>query len=268
MDKLYKYLFILFFLFDHQIFAQFQPGARQIALAHSDVALSNDVFALFGNPAGLSQHNTNQIGIFYSPSPFGLKELANGNLAYNQPTSFGNFGVGFMTYGFELYKENKFQIGYSQIFYDKLLLGVTAFYQTINIKNYGDNGFINFSLGGIFLISEDLSVGFTLYNPARFTSYSSLTSFSSGITFKPLKTTNINLAIHKELTLPISISFGAEYYLVEFLALRLGIKNEPNIYSGGIGINYSFLNLDYAVSSHQDLGLTHQIGLIINFAND
>ena len=147
MDTFYKYSLIFLVIFSCTILAQFQPGARQIALAHSDVALSNDVFALFGNPAGISQLSSNQVGIFYSPSPFGVKELANGFLAYNQPTTFGNFGVGFMIYGFELYKENRFQFGYSKMFYENFLLGITAFYQSINIKNYGDNGYFNFTVG-------------------------------------------------------------------------------------------------------------------------
>ena len=54
------------------LFAQFNPGAKQISLSHSDIALANDVFALFSNPSGLSQLNWREIGIYYSPAPFGL----------------------------------------------------------------------------------------------------------------------------------------------------------------------------------------------------
>lgn len=34
-------------------YAQFNPGAKQISLSNSDVALSNDVFSVFNTPSGV-----------------------------------------------------------------------------------------------------------------------------------------------------------------------------------------------------------------------
>ena len=51
-------------------YAQLNPGARQISLSNSDVALSNDVFSIFNNPAGLSQLNWREIGVYYSPESY------------------------------------------------------------------------------------------------------------------------------------------------------------------------------------------------------
>src|SRR5664279_2159419 len=82
---------------------QMNPGAKQIAMANSDVALSDDVFSLFNNPAGLAQLNWRELGLYYSPAPFGLKELANGYIAYTEPLGFGSVGIGAMTYGCLLY---------------------------------------------------------------------------------------------------------------------------------------------------------------------
>lgn len=47
-------------------YSQYNPGAKQISLSNSDVALSNDVFSLFNNPSGLSQMNWREIGVYYS----------------------------------------------------------------------------------------------------------------------------------------------------------------------------------------------------------
>lgn len=52
---------------------------------------------------------------------------------------------------------------------------------------------------------------------------------------------------------------------MDFLILRIGVSSEPDTYSGGFGIVYNFIQADYAVSSHPDLGLTHQFGLIVRF---
>ena len=107
-------------------YSQYNPGAKQISLSNSDVALSNDVFSLFNNPAGLSQMNWREVGIYYSPAPFGLSELANGYAAYHEPTSIGSFALGGMSYGFDLYRESKFILGYSYNFQNKFFAGVAA----------------------------------------------------------------------------------------------------------------------------------------------
>ena len=83
------------------------PGAKQIAMSNSDVALSDDVFSFFNNPAGLAQLDWRELGLYYSPAPFGLNELANGYIAYTEPLGFGSAGIGAMTYGFDLYRESK-----------------------------------------------------------------------------------------------------------------------------------------------------------------
>lgn len=109
--KLDILLFILFVSTSN--IAQIQPGARQISIANADVALANDVFTLFNNPSGLAQMNWKEVGIYYSPAPFGLTELANGYVVCQQPFSFGSLGIGGMTYGYELYRESKIILGYS-----------------------------------------------------------------------------------------------------------------------------------------------------------
>ncbi|MCZ7612634.1 MAG: hypothetical protein M5T52_03585 [Ignavibacteriaceae bacterium] len=121
-------------------FAQYTPGARQISMANSDVALSNDVFSLFSNPAGLSQINWREVGIYYSPAPFGLTELSNGYIAYNEPFNFGSLSIGGMTYGFELYRESKVVLGYSYNYENILFAGISINYHNYSIQNYGNTG--------------------------------------------------------------------------------------------------------------------------------
>jgi hypothetical protein len=126
-------LSLLLFCFISNSFPQYNPGAKQISLANSDVAMANDVFTVFNNPAGLSQINWREVGIYYSPAPFGLSELANGYVAYLEPFSFGSVAVGGMTYGYELYKESKVILGYSYNYEDKFFTGIGINYHTFSI---------------------------------------------------------------------------------------------------------------------------------------
>lgn len=263
-----KYLCILI-LSSSIALAQFNPGAKQISLSNADVALSNDVFSLFNNPAGLSQLNWREIGIYYSPAPFGLSELANAYVAFNEPFSFGSVALGGMTYGFELYRESKIIMGYSYNYQNKFFAGAALNFHTISIQNYGNDNAFYFNLGGLVYLSDDFRFGFSFHNINR-ASFGNNDDqipvvLNSGFSYDILKSFSINVVLEKDISYKTSLMFGVDYDIIEYLSLRSGFSNEPSRFSAGIGINYSFVSLDYAMFTHNDLGLTHQVGLIVSF---
>ncbi|MCX6149358.1 MAG: hypothetical protein NTX22_02405 [Ignavibacteriales bacterium] len=263
---------LLVILFAHCIIAQINPGARQIALSNSDVAQSDDVFSNFSNPAGLSQMNWREIGIYYSPAPFGMKELANGYIAYIEPTDYGSFGLGAMTYGFDLYKQNKISLSYSNRFEEKFFAGITINYHTIAIKNYGSANSLSLNFGSMIYLISNLKWGFAFHNVTRATFGDEKnqipTVLQTGFSYSPLDNATLNTAVEKESEFPLSIRFGLEYSPIKYFYLRSGFSTEPEKFSAGVGINYTFIQLDYAVFTHAELGLTHQAGIIINFSGD
>ena len=250
-------------------FGQDLPGARQVALTHSDISYSNDVFSLFNNPAGLALTKQREIGLYYSPSPYGLPELANANGAYCEPTQFGTFSAGFSIFGFELYKQTQIAVGYGRKIYDNFYIGGTAIYQNLTIKNYGSKGSFFLNVGGIGTISDQLGFGFAIENLTRTTVSNDAnqipTVFWGGLHLKVVKEFIFSAALSKEIGYNPSIRLGVEYSILDFVRLRFGTHNEPNSYAGGFGVIYQFLQVDYAVTKHPDLGLTHQIGLIVRF---
>lgn len=260
-----KVLILIFQSFS--LFAQSNAGAKHIALSNSNIALENNAFAIFNNPAGLGLVNNREFGIYYSPSPFEIKELSNGYLAYIEPTSFGNFSIGAYTYGFELYRENQLNIAYATKFSDNIYLGLTSLYHSVSIDRYGNSGIFNIKIGGIFILDKIISIGFSLHNPLRFSKSKIVLPliYVAGFSYMPIKNSSLNFAVVKEIDFPVSVKFGVDYKIIEYLNLRFGVQNEPNIYSAGFGIFYSFINLNYAVTSHPELGLSHQADLIINF---
>lgn len=252
--------------------AQFNPGAKQISLANSDVALSNDVFALFNNPAGLSQINWREVGIYYSPAPFGLTELANGYIAFNEPFSFGSLSVGGMTYGFEIYRESKISAAYAYNYQNRFFVGASINFHTVSIQNYGNDNAFYLNIGGLAYLTNDFRFGFSFHNINR-ASFGNEDDqipviLNSGISYDLIPTLTLNAAIEKDIKQKTSFMFGIDYDLIEYLSLRSGFSNEPSRFSAGIGINYSLISLDYAMFTHSDLGLTHQVGLIISFGRD
>jgi hypothetical protein len=253
-------------------YSQYNPGAKQISLSNSDVALSNDVFCLFNNPAGLSQMNWREVGVYYSPAPFGLVELANGFVAYHEPTSIGSFAVGGMSYGFDLYRESKFSLAYSYNYLNKFFSGITIKYQTVSIQNYGNDGELFFNIGGLAYVSDIFRLGFSIQNINR-ASFGEEDDqipmvISTGLSYDVVDELTINFAVEKDIKYKATFQFGINYDIIEYLSLRTGFSNEPSKYSAGIGINYSMFSLDYAMYTHNDLGLTHQAGIIISFGRE
>jgi len=57
------------------------------------------------------------------------------------------------------------------------------------------------------------------------------------------------------------LHFGMEYRLKQLVALRLGL--DTGRFTAGVGIKLPNLNVDYAFLSHEDLGNTHRVSLIL-----
>lgn len=263
---------IIIYLLSLSAYSQYNPGAKQISLSNSDVALSNDVFSVFNNPAGLSQMNWREVGIYYSPAPFGLTELANGYIAYHEPTDIGSFSLGGMTYGFDLFRESRISIGYSYNYDSRFFIGAAINYQTVSIKNYGNDGAFYLNLGGLAYIANDLRFGFYLHNLNRATYGDSEDQIpvvmNAGLSYDVVNELSLNFSIDKDIKYKASFQFGINYDIIEYISLRTGFSNEPSRFSAGLGINYSYFNFDYAMFRHNDLGFTHQAGIIVSFGRE
>jgi hypothetical protein len=65
--------------------------------------------------------------------------------------------------------------------------------------------------------------------------------------------------MEKDIRYPASIKWGIEQIVFDVLAFQAGVANNPEKYSAGITVKYSFFEFGYAGYSHLDLGWTHQI---------
>lgn len=267
-----KKIFILFFVCFASIISAQKGGARQTSLAYTDVAISDDAFSVFSNIAGTAQLNWREAAFFYSPAPFGLKELASFSLAYVEPFNFGNISLGANTYGYELLRENFFTLGYSKNFSKKIFLGATLNLYSILIKGYGTDNSFGINFGSLAYITEEIRLGFAANNINRATygrEKSQIpSSFNIGFSYAPLTQAVFSFATIKELDKDISANFGVEFYPIDFFCLRSGFSSNPQQYFFGLGVSYSYFSFDYSFSYHNDLGSTHAISFVISFSGE
>lgn len=261
-----KYLLTVLFIVEN-LFPQVAIGAEETSLANSGVANFGNAHSIFLNPASLSKNSLLQISNYYSPSPFGLNELSTVSLAVSNPFSFGVVSIGFSSFGYELFRENKFLLTGSKMLDDDLFVGANIRVNHVSITNYGSDASLSFDAGMIYLLSEQFQLGAALQNINRATYGNEKDQIGSsmifGFQYRPVNDGAINFSIGKETRFTESVQIGVAYKLMEYLELRTGTTSNPNLISGGFGIKYLFAIFDYAVTYHRELGFSHHVALTL-----
>src|SRR5258707_15344961 len=80
-------------------FGQTETGSRERALGGACVALGGDVWAFSVNPGALTRLERGEVSVYYSPAPFGLRELSTRAVAAAAPTPFGTVSLSARKFG-------------------------------------------------------------------------------------------------------------------------------------------------------------------------
>jgi hypothetical protein len=250
--------------------AQILPGGKQIALSHSDIAKSDDVFSIFSNPGGLAQIHTIEVGAYYSPSPFGLDELQTAYLGCTLPFAFGSAGIGFMHYGCELYNVNELHIAFGRNYGTSFYYGASLNCHQLKIENYGSDVAYQINAGFVSTLTPDISWGAAILNINQGkigVNNEVLPSvYTTGLAWNPINNCLLFLSLQKESENQPSINLGYSYAPLEYITIMSGYSTNPAIFSAGLSVAYKFTEFDYALTHHGELGYSHQISLILNIS--
>lgn len=247
-------------------FERVEGGARAVCFGGAFVGLADDSWAIFYNPAGLARLRMPELGLFYSPQPFGLSELKSFYLTGVYPTSLGSFATSIRSFGFSLYREFSASLAYAREF-SGICVGMNFNYQSVSITNYGSAGTIGIDVGVLVLAFKNLRWGIAARNinaPTIGQSAERLPQiFASGISYEPMDAMHLVFDYQKEIGFPPSPKFGFEYWIIDEIAVLGGVADEPSTYAAGLGIRYLFFQMNYAFTMHQTLGLTHQASITL-----
>ena len=250
-------------------FERRDQGARPIGMGGAFVGVADNAWAVIFNPAGISQLRGGEISAFYSPQPFGLTELSLASFVFVHPTPFGSFGVSGNRFGFELYREVSGTFSYANSYREVFSYGININYNSLTIKNYGSASVIGVDLGLLATITSGLRWGFFASNlnaPTIGQSKEKLPQvYASGISYVPLNGLLIAVDVVKDIRYAAFVRGGLEYKPVDVVSLRVGAGSNPTKFSSGLGIRYSYVQFDYALTTHQDLGLSHHFSVTVNF---
>jgi hypothetical protein len=252
-------------------FEKRDQGARPIGMGGAFVALADNVWAIAFNPAGLSRVPGDEVSAFYAPQPFGLTELSLASFALVHPTSRGSFGLLVNRFGFDLYREVSWIFAYSNSYKDAFSFGINLTYNSVAIKNYGSASVIGVDVGLLATVYTGLRWGFFASNinaPTIGQAKEKLPQmYSSGLSYSPAKGLLLDLDVLKDVRYPTLIRGGIEYDVVDAVSLRAGVGSNPTKFSSGFGVHYSLIHFDYAMTTHPDLGLSHQFSVAVDLNN-
>lgn len=245
-------------------------GARAIGVGGAFTGLANSSFALFYNPAGLMLLPYREASFFYA-QPFGLGELSDFAVAFADPETlpqgFGAFGAAARRFGFELYNETAFSLGYANVFERRFFFGATLSYQLFSIQGYGNAGALGVDVGILALITPELSLGVSALNLNRpsigISNEAVAQVYMAGLSYRLLKNLRAFFDVEKDVRYPISFKSGLEFDAVRQLSLRAGFSTEPQRIAGGIGVRYALVEADYAFLTHPELGFSHHLTLSV-----
>jgi Uncharacterised protein family (UPF0164) len=272
-------------------------GARPVAMGEAYVALADDLNATAWNPAGLAQVTNYQAGFMHNMY---VADTAMEYVAYAQKLFEGaglGANVAYLSYGSiekvemgttipEVVGEFTpsvliVSVGYGQQLLESLSLGATIKYFNQNIDTVSYSA-IALDIGAQMKVGiEGLQLGLAIQNLGTQIAESNLPmNAKAGAAYLiPVRfSENDNWNVLCDVNLPFgdvnytSANLGTEYWYNNLVAARVGykIKDTGDLegvtgLTAGVGAKLSMINLDYAMLSYGDLGLTHQIAVSVNF---
>lgn len=246
--------------------AQTVLGARAVGLSQAVTAVPDYEWSVFYNPALMSAEGSH--ASFFSIRYYGLSELSDYAIAGTHATSFGTFGVGLHTYGFDLFRESRYRIAYMNEFYN-VRMGIVANMTHYAIERYGSAAGFTADLGIAYPIVEGLWLGARATNLNRGTigevEEELPREFSIGLSYELSDRALFVSDLVKDVQFPFSYRGAVEVTIIDILRARAGVTTEPLTYSLGIGYVSSIIRADIAMQRHEFLGWSPGIDFAVSW---
>jgi hypothetical protein len=136
---------------------------------------------------------------------------------------------------------------------------------------YGKSNALSADLGFRVEISKELTAAGHVYNLNRAKLNTGTTEYIPtimrfGLNYSFSKKVFLAAEAQKDLDAPLVIRAGAEYKVIDQLAIRIGVSTNPTLNAFGFGLYLKNFVLDVAASWHQTLGFTPQLGMSYRIA--
>jgi hypothetical protein len=237
-------------------------GAKATGMGNA-VATVSDEWSSFTNIAGIAVQKNYTIGLSYK-SDYAIRMFRKGSFHLVGPFMKGGAVTSFYSSGNEVYRLNRISLGYAHKI-SLVSLGLQMHYIQTSMEGLGVRKQLVFEFGGIAaLVPSKLFFGASVFNfnQAKMEEELLMVVMKAGLSYRPGKKVMLNGEIEKDLLYHSIVKVGMEYAVLENFRLRTGINTHPFVEYFGTGFRNKRLQLDYAISLHNQLGSTHQVSLL------
>jgi hypothetical protein len=270
-------------------FLMIQPGARAIGMGGTGVALEDDGYALYWNPAGAANAVEKEVAFTHVVY---LQDMNYDFISFVEPLS-GSVtleagALGLFASGIPKTQEDlsgnlvdpgeKFSnselagmLSFAWSMDDGWSLGITGKSVSQSIGPASASGYA-VDLGALWQAQSDLKLGLSAQNIGAAVNGDDLpTNIKLGCAYDiPEKNLKMGAEADYPLSGKLSFGIGAELSIKEVFSARLGYNTAETGGIGGIRIGFGVIvkedySIDYALMPYGDLGIAHQISLSLSF---
>ncbi|HQW82898.1 MAG TPA: hypothetical protein PK987_00470 [Ferruginibacter sp.] len=270
MRKLFLVILFVGFIINFSV-----AQSLRYTLAQPYISLSaysqqqNDAMSFTGNQAALASVKNAGVGVF-GERRFMLNETSVYTLAGSVPTSLGNFGLQVNYAGFKNFNENTIGLAYARKLGKFADLGVQFNYYSYRVPSYGSASAVNFEIGLMMHLTENLNAGVHVYNPVggklgKNNDEKIASSYKAGLGYDASDRFFISAEIVKEEDKDLNVIAGLQYQFAKKFFAKAGFLSESSSAYAGAGVAWKNLRLDISTSYHPELGFSPGILLLMNF---
>ncbi|MEX0681115.1 MAG: hypothetical protein WD097_07010 [Balneolales bacterium] len=255
--------------------AQITMGGRNIAMGQAHTAFPEDPWAVFHNPALIS-NSKSAFGVF-TIRYYGMKELEDHTAVINLPVPYPfisdtpllGMSVGLHTYGFELYRETQLRNGWS-LHREQIQLGIAVRYIHVRIEGYDSAGSGAMDAGLTAELFRGFRIGYRVsnlfYNRIGTGENALLPQeMAVGISWNEITGLLLTFDIVKDPVFPFSVRAAIESNPANRMYIRGGWTSNPFTWSAGAGFDLARFQSNLAIQNHPVLGLSPGIDCLFRF---
>ncbi len=245
-------------------------GGQQAGFDHCSVALTG-FWGVQNNVAGMAVVEKFSVGTGFQ-NGYLSPHLGTADLALVYPSPFGRLGASFRYFGYSMFHQMQMSVSYARFLGKKIRAGVQLVYVQTGFGDiYGQRGNFTFGIGFQADISENLILGFSIFNPlpAKPEGEADVEIpgiFKLGLAYAITRDLLVTVEAEKNtFWQPVVVRGGMEYRFKKQFFFRAGVATSGDIFAIGFGWKKNKLQIDLASTMHQSLGFSPQVSLVFAF---
>lgn len=228
-----------------------------------------DAFSIISNIGALSMLQSGNAGA-YGERKFMLKETGMYTAIVTLPVSSGNFALQTDYFGYQSFQESQIGLAYGLPLNETMGISAKINYYTIRIPTYFSLSSVNFEIGTVIQINDQIHTGVSIYNPLNSpfgkNSGQQLASvYKTGFGYEVSSTFLTQLEVIKEKDKDVNIHGSLQYKPLPQIFARAGYFTGTTTGYFGVGYLFHGLRIDFSMSFHQQLGVSPGLLLLYPF---